>query len=421
MPVHEAAVAEIDLAEINLLDLDRFASHGAPHEWFRILRQRLPIAHHAEPNGPGFYVFSRYEDVVAIGKAHGRFSSDAARGAIFGLEEPTADRAELMQAAGNGQNMITMDPPAHARYRRLVNRGFTAKMINRMQDGIRGRVSLLVTEALGKGQLDFVEDLAARLPLDIIADLMGIPVSDRSMVFHWSNQLMGQDEPEFNSSPQDVLHASRQFFSYAQELARQARGRPRDDVISKLVGADLDGDKLSDSDFNRFFELLVIAGNETTRNAITHGMLALIDHPEQYAQLHADPALCMNATEEIIRWASPVMYFRRNVAVDHEYNGVQFRSGDKVSIWYVSANRDETIFDEPDRFDITRASNPHVAFGGGGPHYCLGAHLARLELTTFFAELTKRVRQVELLGPPQFMRSNFVNGIKHLPVLLKPR
>jgi cholest-4-en-3-one 26-monooxygenase len=421
MTTEVAAVPVIDRSEIDLLDLDRFARDGVPHEWFSQLRRTAPIAFHGEPDGPGFYVFSRYDDVVAIGKDARHFSSDASRGMIVGLEEPTPELAALLATAEGGASMINMDPPLHTRYRRLVNRGFTPRMIALLQDRIAAAAAEIVTRALDKGEIDFVADVAAELPLTVIAELVGIPEEDQAKVFHWTNQLLGQDDPEFNTTLEDTRQAAVAFYGYAQELAERARKEPKDDIITKLLAADVDGDQLTDLDFNRFFELLVLAGNETTRNAISHGMRAFVEHPEQYELLAADPLLIDAAVDEILRWASPVLYFRRNVAEDVDYRGVRLREGDKVSIWYVSANRDEDVFEDPFRFDITRSPNPYVSFGGGGPHHCLGAHLARTELRLVFAELVKRVRRVEGTGSPSFLRSNFLGGIKHLPVRLDPR
>jgi cholest-4-en-3-one 26-monooxygenase len=421
MTLQRVGVPEIDVMQINLLDLDRFAATGAPHEWFTYLRHNAPIAHHPEPDGPGFYVFSRHEDVVAIGRDPGHFSSDVTRGPIVGLEEPTPEQAEMMKLAEAGQSMITMDPPAHNRYRRLVNRGFTPRMIGLLDEKIAEISARIVADLLDKGDVDFVVDVAAQLPLIVIAELVGIPEEDRSRVFHWTNQFLGQDDPEFNASIEDVTQAVIAFYEYAQELADRARSQPKDDIITKLLSVDVDGDRLSDMDFNRFFELLVLAGNETTRTAISHGMMAFLDHPDQYERLSADPSLIATAADEILRWGTPTMYFRRNVTQDHEYKGVRLRAGDKVSIWYTSANRDEDVFADPFTFDIARSPNPHVAFGGGGPHHCLGAHLARTEIRVLFSELVKRVRTVEPSGPRSFLRSNFLHGVKHLPVRVQAR
>jgi len=414
------SVPEIDISRINLLDRDRYAATGVPHDWFTELRRNAPVAHHPEPDGPGFYVFSRHADVVAIGRDPAHFSSDARLGPNFMLEEPTPEQAALLAVAEGGETLLGMDPPVHTRYRKLVNRGFTPRMIAMLEEKIRIVTAAVVSEAIERGEVDFVVDMAARLPLVVISDLMGIPAADRDLLFRWTNQLMGQDDPEYNSSLEDAMQAGMDMYSYAQELADRARREPTDDIISTLVSADVDGDQLSDMDFNRFFELLILAGNETTRTAIANGMKAFLDHPDQFTRLAHDPTLIDTATAEILRWASPALFFRRNVIEDVDYKGVALRRGDKVSIWFASANRDEDVFDDPFRFDIGRNPNPHVTFGGGGPHYCLGAHLARLELKIFFTELHRRVRNVEALGAPTFLRSNFLAGIKHLPVRLDP-
>ena len=400
----------MDLSDIDLLDRDRFIQ-GIPHEWFTHLRRNAPIYHHPEPAGPGFWVFSRYEDVVAIGRDARRFSSEQSRGGVVMLEEPDY---EVEDPGGN--MMLTMDPPPHTRYRRLVNRGFTPRMIGMLEPHIREMSGRIIDEALAQGEVDFVVDIASELPLQVIAELMGVPQEDRHRIFDWSNRMIGSEDPEYSVSEEHVQQAQIEMFMYAQSLADRRREDPQEDIITKLLSADIDGDQLSAMDFNLFFLLLAVAGNETTRNAISHGMNAFLDHPDQYRLLVETPELIDTAIEEILRWASPVLYFRRNVTEDMDYKGHQLKEGDKVSIWYISANRDEDVFKDPFRFDITRSPNEHVAFGGGGPHHCLGANLARMELKLFFEELTRKVPHVESQGQPVRLRSNFIGGIKHLPV-----
>ncbi len=402
---------DMDLHDIDLLDRDRF-TEGIPHEWFTYLRQHAPVYRHPEPAGPGFWVLTKYEDVVAIGRDAKHFSSEQARGGVVGLEEPEV----AVDFEQGGNLMLTMDPPPHTRYRRLVNRGFTPRMIGMLEPHIRDLTARIVDEAVAKAEVDFVVDVASELPLQVIAELMGVPHEDRHKIFEWSNRMIGSDDPEYAVSQEQVQHAQFEMFLYAQTLAEKRRAEPRDDIISKLLSADVDGDQLTEMDFNLFFLLLAVAGNETTRNAISHGLNAFLENPDQYARLAAEPALIDTAVEEILRWASPVMYFRRNVTGDVEFRGHQLRAGDKVGIWYVSANRDEDVFEEPFRFDVARQPNEHIAFGGGGPHHCLGANLARMEMSLFFQELTARVAQVEAVGPPERLRSNFIGGIKHLPV-----
>ncbi|MDA8047916.1 MAG: cytochrome P450 [Actinomycetota bacterium] len=406
----------MDLSDINLLDKDRF-TEGVPHEWFTHLRSNAPIYRHPEPDGgPGFWVFSKYDDVVAIGRDAKRFSSDQAKGGVVQIE----DLPEQPEWDG-GQLMLTMDPPAHTRHRRLVNRGFTPRMIGMLEKHIREITGRIIEEAIAKGDVDFVVDVASELPLQVIAELMGVPLEDRHKVFDWSNRMIGSEDPEYAVEQENVQQAQFEMFMYAQSLAASRRAEPREDIITKLLSADIDGDQLSEMDFNLFFMLLAVAGNETTRNAIAHGMNAFLEHPDQYRMLVAEPELMDNAIEEILRWASPVLYFRRNVTEDVDYKGHQLKAGQKVTIWYVSANRDEDVFEDPFRFDILRRPNEHVAFGGGGPHHCLGANLARMEMRLFFQELTQRVPHVEAIGEVSRLRSNFIGGIKHLPVRFTSR
>jgi cholest-4-en-3-one 26-monooxygenase len=406
---------DMNLDDIDLLDRDRFID-GIPHEWFTYLRHHAPIYRHPEPAGPGFWVFTKHADVMAVGRDPKHFSSDQSRGGVVVLEDQEVD--PNFEQGGN--LMLTMDPPPHTRYRRLVNRGFTPRMIDALAPHIRDLSAKIVDDAMSKGDVDFVVDVASELPLQVIAELMGVPHEDRHKVFDWSNRMIGSDDPEYAVSQEQVQQAQFEMFLYAQSLADKRRAEPREDIITKLLSADVDGDQLSEMDFNLFFLLLAVAGNETTRNAISHGMNALIENPDQYARLVEQPELMDTAVEEILRWASPVMYFRRNVTEDVEYKGHELRAGDKVGIWYVSANRDEEVFDDPFRFDVGRQPNDHIAFGGGGPHHCLGASLARMEIRLFFEELTSKVERVESVGAPQRLRSNFIGGIKHLPVRFHP-
>jgi cholest-4-en-3-one 26-monooxygenase len=407
----------MQLSDIDLLDRDHFIQ-GVPHEWFTFLRQNEPIYHHPEPDGPGFWVFTKAEDVAAIGRDSKHFSSDQSLGGVWSLEEPSAEQREFQEFQGDGKLMLTMDPPSHTRYRKLVNRGFTPRMIGTLEDEIRDVTKRIIEEAVEKGDVDFVTNVASELPLVVIAELMGIPKEDRHKIFDWTNRMIGSEDPEYKVDAEELKEAFVEMFMYAQQLAESRGPEPRDDIISRLLSADVDGDRLSEMDFNLFFLLLAVAGNETTRNAMTHGMSAFLENPDQYARLVARPELMTSAVEEILRWASPVMFFRRNVTEDLDYKGHLLRAGDKVSIWYASANRDEDLFDAPFVFDIARSPNDHMAFGGGGPHHCLGANLARMEIRLLLEELVKRVHRMELLGAPERLRSNFIGGIKHLPVRL---
>jgi cholest-4-en-3-one 26-monooxygenase len=398
--------------EINLLSRGRFVE-SVPHEWFTWLRNNAPLYHHPEPNGPGFWVATKYDDVVTVGKDNKTYSSDQDRGGVVLIEEPPPGEATQLEG---GKLMLTTDPPEHTRYRKLVNKGFTPRMINALEKHIREQAIDIIDKAAAKGDCDFVVDIAADLPLQAIAELIGVPLEDRGKLFDWSNRMIGSEDPEYAVSREEAMGASIEMFMYAQQLADQRRGAPTDDILSVLVEAEVDGDRLSEMDFNLFFLLLSVAGNETTRNAISHGMHALLDHPDQYQELVADPSLCAVAAEEIVRWASPVMYFRRNITEDTVLRGQELKAGEKICIYYISANRDEDVFDEPFTFDIHRDPNPHIGFGGGGAHHCLGASLARLEIRVLYEELAQRAPKIKQIGDAERLRSNFINGIKHLPV-----
>jgi cholest-4-en-3-one 26-monooxygenase len=312
--------------------------------------------------------------------------------------------------------MLMMDPPRHTKLRLLVNKGFTPRMINRLHDQVRTIARDIVDNIIEQGECDFVVDVAAELPLQVIAEMMGVPQSDRHKVFDWSNRMIGSEDPEYAVSAENAMEAATEMFMYANDLAARKRANPSDDIISVLLQAEVEGEQLSDLEFDLFFELLAVAGNETTRNLISHGMLALIEHPDQRALLLEEPERLPMAVEEMLRWASPVMYMRRTARNDFDLDGERIKEGDKVALWYIAANHDPAVFDDPHRFDITRHPNEHEAFGGGGPHFCLGSHLAKLEIRVMFEEILARVPDMELAGPVERLRSNFINGIKHMPV-----
>ena len=411
----------MELSDIDLLSRDVFAER-VPHEWFAHLRQNAPIYRHPEPDGPGFWVFSKHEDISVLNRDWEHFSSDQVRGGVVGLEElGPEDRArqEAMNDAGAGKMMLTIDPPEHTRYRKLVNRGFTPKVIRSLEDHLREASVRIVERALAAndGRVDFVTDIAAELPLEAISEFLGVPYEDRHKIFEWSNRMIGSEDPEYSISQEAVGLASFELYMYANQLGADRRENPRDDIVSKLIHGEVDGEQLSETDFDLFFLLLAVAGNETTRNALSHGLAALLQNPEQYQALVDDPSIIdTTGVDEVLRVGTPVMYFRRNVTEDLDYKGHHIAAGDKVSLWYISANRDEEVFDDPYSFNIHRNPNPHVAFGGGGPHHCIGTHLARMEMKVLFEEFVKRAPRIEQLAEPSRLRSNFINGIKHLPI-----
>src|SRR5262249_13974347 len=313
--------------------------------------------------------------------------------------------------------MLNRAPPLHTRYRLLINKGFTPRMVNALEETMRDRTREILDRVADRGECDFVVDVAAELPLQVIADLMGVPQDDRHNLFDWSNRLIGAEHPEYGLTEEDTAVASMELYAYAAELANAKRAEPGEDLISVLsTRAEVDGERLSGLEIDLFFLLLSVAGNETTRNLISHGLVALLEHPDQLALLRSNPDLMGSTIEEMLRWASPVMQFRRTAMVDHELHGQPIKDGDKIVFWHISANRDETKFRDPFTFDIARTPNEHVAFGGGGPHFCLGANLARMEIRVMFEELLARFSELEITGDVSRLRSNFINGIKHIPL-----
>ncbi len=400
---------------INLVDPSTYERAGVPHDQLTWLREHAPVFWHAdggESGWPGFWAVTRHEDVEHVSRQPDTFSSSRRLALFNELAEQEIEMQRLM--------MLNMDPPQHTRQRSFVNRGFTPRMIGQLEKRIQEICNELIDDVAGRGEADFVRDIAAPLPLYVICELIGAPPQDRQRLFDLSNRLIGYDDPEFQLEGDNVLAAA-EVYKYAHELADRRRADPRDDIVTQLLRPDDQGDVLTTEEFDLFVLLLTVAGNETTRNAAAGGMLALFGDPAQWQRLVADPGLVATATDEIVRWVSPVNLFRRTAVRDTEIRGQRIPAGDKVVVFYSSANRDEEVFDDPFTFDIGRAPNPHVGFGGGGPHFCLGRHLAGLELRVLFGTLTGRMPDIELAGEPRRLRSNFVNGIKEMPVRFTPR
>jgi len=398
--------------EINLIDPDVYQRYGPPHDQFTWLREHDPVHWHAnggEPGWPGFWAVTRHDDVAHISRHPEIFSSER-RLALFGeIPEEHVQLQRLM--------MLNMDPPQHTRQRAFVNRGFTPRMIGQLEKHIVAICHQLMDDVKHLGQADFVTDIAAPLPLQVICELVGAPVEDRGRIYELSNLLIGAADPEFQIEPRAQQNAAAEVYAYGEALAARRREQPADDIVTKLLQPNEHGEALTTDEFDLFFLLLTVAGNETTRNAASGGMLALFEHPEQWQRLLDDPGLIPTAAEEIVRWVSPVNMFRRTAVRDTELSGQQIAAGDKVVVFYASANRDEDVFAGGQQFDVGREVNPHVGFGGGGPHFCLGRHLAALELRILLTALTERMADIKLDGEPSRLRSNFINGIKHMPVL----
>jgi len=421
----DTADAPLDLDSIDLSDPEFWvASPARRHAVFDLLRRERPFAFFAEPvipmlePGPGYHAVTRYADLDAISSQPAVFCSG--QGAVSITDVP----ADLNEFYGS---LISMDDPRHAKIRRIVSKVFTPRMLEQLMDSVQLVVEDVLDAARrkaedGDGSIDVVADIAAPIPLRIICDLMGVPESDRALVLAQSNIVLSGGDPELIEDQDDpltaFLEAGMALAGVMERMAAERAERPTDDLTTALVRSEVDGERLTSAELASFFILLLVAGNETTRNAITHGVLALSEHPEQRARWVADPSLTRTAVEEIVRWASPVTWMRRTATQDGELNGHRFRAGDKFLLFYGAANRDPAVFADPHVFDLGRDPNPHVGFGGHGPHFCLGAHLARRELSVTFRALFDRLPGLEVTGEPDRLRSSFVNGIKRLPARL---
>jgi cholest-4-en-3-one 26-monooxygenase len=418
-------------ADVDLLDLDRWARDGAPHEWFAARRREGPVYRHPSrgDDGPNVWAVLGYDEVVALGRCPHILSSDQNNGGVTGLgpgDEMQAAFDETLAATGvgpgaaaeAGKHLLTLDPPEHTAYRKIVNQGFTPRMIRKLEGRVRGMLDELLDAHPAGTAFDLVPGVSMPLPIHVIADMIGAPTADHDDLVRWSNEAIASTDPEYSSGPNSQLNAVMQLVQYFSGLRAQHEAQPADDLITTLLNAQVDGEALSNSRFMLFLILLTAAGNETTRTAISHCVMELANHPDEWRRLKDDPSLIPSAVEELLRYASPVMYFRRNALEQMDIAGSTVEPGDIVTLWYIAANRDEGHFDDPHRFDVGRTPNHHIAFGGGGPHFCLGASLARLEVRVLLEALVERYDTISSAGPVQRVRSNFMQGIKHLPVTL---
>jgi methyl-branched lipid omega-hydroxylase len=408
-PTTDVPIDAIDFGDMTLWERDDWPG------MFAALRAHRPVSWHTEPEipgfmtepGPGFWSLARYDDIVHASRHPELFISGK------GTNIPDFP-PEVYEFLGS---MINMDPPRHTRFRIIVNRGFTPRQVGAIEASVHARARGIVDAVAEKGSCEFVSEIAAALPLQIICDMMGIPESDYQWIFDQTNIVLGASDPEYGGELAAAFTAAQQLWQYAQDLRAGRLAKPADDITTTISQAEVDGHSLTPEEFGSFFVLLVVAGNETTRNAISHGMLALTEHPDdRLRRLEDFEGMAPTAVEEIIRWSTPVIHFRRTcAATDVEIGGVPISEGQKVVLWYNSGNRDERVFEDPYRFDVGRTPNEHIGFGGGGPHFCLGAHLARREIKVMFEEVLSRLPDIHVTGEPELLQSNFIHGIKRMP------
>ncbi len=396
---------------------------GVPHATFARLRRTDPVSWWHEVDGSGFWAVTRYEDALEVSRNVDVFTSTKG----IRLEEMDQEQTEARRT------MMEHDPPEHTRLRRLVNRGFTRRRVESFEHAIRELTVSVLDRALQRDEFDFVHDVAEELPMRMLGRLLGTSDDDGRQLVEWGDALLGNTDPEFTSHVVDLADteeyrllpfrspAAREVFEYAERQAAERRARPRDDIITQLLAPTTDGDPLTDLEFKNFFTLLVAAGNDTTRYTITHGLWTLLNNPPLWDTWKKRPELTTTAVEEILRTGSVTTHFRRTATRRTRLGERTIEAGDKVVMWFISANHDDTNFGDPFRFDLAREKNDHMAFGRNGPHLCLGAWLARMEVRLVFEELLRRVDRIEPAGPPERLRSNFISGIKHLPVRIVER
>jgi cholest-4-en-3-one 26-monooxygenase len=395
----------------DLMSPDLYVARGYPHEAWAALRREAPVRwFEFEGPRPGFWAITKRADIVAISKEPERFLIGP-RTAVFAESPPSSERTIQTR------HLLTMDPPDHAAYRKLASGWFTPRAVETRRPEIAKLARELLDRLAPEGELDFVTDFAAPLTLSVLADMLGVPRDDWPRLFDWTNRLIGSTDPEFQQGDPKLSdeRASRELFAYFRALSEERAARPTGDLTSVLVNARIAGQPLPTNDLLSYYQLLVAAGNETTRNAASGGLIALIEHPAELAKLRANPRLVNGAVEEIVRWTTPVIQFCRTPVRDFELRGQRIRAGESMCLFYASANRDEEAFERPEEFRIERTPNPHLGFGIG-EHFCLGANLARLELRVIFAEVARRFAHLELAGEPARMRSSFIGGVKRMRV-----
>jgi cytochrome P450 len=412
-----------DLANVDVAS-PRVYAEGVPHETLAALRAHDPVHWHPWPGTrDGFWLLTKHADVLAVGKDPTTFSSQVGH---IALEDREPD------ALAARQSLIETDPPDHTRLRKLVSYAFTRSKVKEYEDYTRMIARDMLDKAIAKREFDWVTEISEPLPITVLISVLGLPQEDAPMLIELTSEMAAATDPEYKPDPSkyptDIdprllpfgTPAAHHVFEYGRKIGEERRKNPTDDLVSRLVHAEVDGERLNDTEYSNFFELFIFAGNETTRTGISQGTLALMEHPDEFDRLEADPSLMPTAVDEILRYGTPIIYFRRTATRATEIRGVPIEAGDRVALWYVAANFDEDVFEDPYRFDIGRQPNPHVTFGRGGPHFCLGSFLAHLEIRILLEEILARDVRFELAGPSVRLSSNFINGFKSLPVRVVP-
>jgi cytochrome P450 len=417
------SVAQEDLANVDVASPGVYAE-GVPHETLAAIRAHDPVHWHPWPGTRGgFWLLSRHADVVAVGKDPVLFSSQVGH---IALEDREPDQLAARQS------LIETDPPAHTRLRKLVSYAFTRSKVREYEGYTRAIVQDLLDRAIAQDEFDWVTEISEPVPITVLISILGLPQEDAPMLIELTSEMAAATDPDYRPDtdkyPTDIdprllpfgTPAAYYVFEYGRKIGEERRRNPTDDLVSRLVHAEVDGERLDETEYSNFFELFIFAGNETTRTGISQGILALMQHPDEFARLEADLSLIPSGVDEILRYGTPIIYFRRTATRDAEISGVPIQAGDRVALWYVSANFDEDVFEDPQRFDVARRPNPHVTFGRGGPHFCLGSFLAQLEIRILLEEILARKVRFELTGEPVRLSSNFINGFKSLPVRVVP-
>ena len=405
-----ATEPELDLATLDVATPEHYERNGYPHREWTHLRRHAPVFWYERPNVEPFWAITKHADIVEVSKQPERFLNEP-RLAVFPIDlPPPPERA--------ARHLLNMDPPDHGKYRNVASKQFTPRAVKALEQKVRRITKEVLDEAGRKEVCDFVQDVSAPITISVIAEMLGVPASDRDLLFRWTNEIIAPQDPEFQRGrdTMETLEGARlELFSYFHDMVEKRRASPTHDIVSVVANGTVDGRALPPVELLSYYFLLVVAGNETTRNAMTGGLLAFVENPGEWEKLQKEPGLVGPAVEETVRWTTPVIQFCRTATEDYVLRGQEIRAGQSLCLFYPSANRDEEVFEDPFRFRIDREPNDHIAFGRG-EHVCLGAHLARLELRVAFEDLRRRVRHLELAGTPERVRSSFVGGIKRVPI-----